>query len=73
MASDNTKYTTKIPNGSSVEYRGYQPRRPADVEDVPPEKLDPPSGVTTIAHTTGSSVETIPQSSETDLGGGGSN
>ena len=49
MAYNASQPTTipTIPNGQ--EKTGYQPVRPVDVVDVPPEDLTPPSGDSPIA------------------------
>jgi hypothetical protein len=42
---------------------GYQPQQPDDVVSLPPEKLDPPTAVSTLTVTNAYSTKTAPPSS----------
>ena len=53
-ANNEPQTTVAIP-GDRQEKTGYQPERPENVVDVPPENLTPPSGESPIANSPPSS------------------
>ncbi len=73
MASERDGQMRGLVVGRESEYRGYQPQRPVDVEDVPPEQLVPPTGVTSIApaHSVSTAVPLASQASASVTPDGG--